>query len=193
MEPAMLGKIMEKVKSAMGVEWHKTVAEYSPSHNGKIERFVGTLKGALRKLSERDHRKWVEMIKFVKFAYNTRIHSVTKMTPFELQFGVKANSFDDYTQVEGEIEEDSIIKRAEQIRNLIETSEQFVREVELQQEKQMDKQNKRTKRIQRTFLKNGTTVYRKNDGIITALALRWLGPYTIFDHDKRGNYRLKDT
>jgi hypothetical protein len=118
---------------------------------------------------------------------------VTKMTPFELQFGVKANSFDDYTQVEGEIEEDSIIKRAEQIRNLIETREQVVREVELQQEKQMDKQNKRTKRIQRTFLKNGTTVYRKNDGIITALALRWLGPYTIFDHDERGNYRLKDT
>lgn len=154
MEPAMLGKIMEKVKSAMGVEWHKTVAAYSPSHNGKIERFVGTLKGALRKLSERDHRKWVEMIKFVKFAYNTRIHSVTKMTPFELQFGVKANSFDDYTQVEGEIEEDSIIKRAEQIRDLIETREQVVREVELQQEKQMDKQNKRTKRIQRTFLKN---------------------------------------
>ena len=192
MEPALLGKVMDRVKKAMGVEWHKTVASYSPSHNGKIEKFVGTLKNALRKLVEKDHRKWVDMLKFVKLAYNTRIHSVTKMSPYELQFGVEANTFDDYSQVEGEIDEDAIIKRAEQIRRLTEVRVEVVKEVEIQQEKQMEKQNKRTKRIKRTFLKNGTVVYRRNDGIITALALRWIGPYTIFDHDERGNYLLKD-
>ena len=192
MEPGLFGRVMEKIKTAMGVEWSKTVAAYSPSHNGKIEKFVGTLKNALRKLAERDHRKWVEMLKFVKLAYNTRVHSVTKMTPFELHFGVKANTFDDYSQCDGEIDEQAILKRADQIRKLVEIREKVVAEVELQQEKQMDKQNKRTKRIERTFLENGTTVYRRNDGIITALALRWIGPYKIFDHDERGNYRLED-
>ncbi len=68
----------------------------------------------------------------------------------------------------------------------------MVKEIE-QQDKQKDKQNKRTKIIQRTFLENGTTVYKKYDGIITALALRWIGPYKVYDHDEKGNYRLKDT
>ena len=130
------------------------IRQWRLTHNGKIEKFVGTLKGALRKLAERDHRRWVEMIKFVKLAYNTRIHSVTKVTPFELQFGVKANTFDDYTRSEGEIDEDAIIRRAEQIRSLLEVREKVDKEVEVQQDKQMDKQNKRTKRIQRTFLEN---------------------------------------
>ena len=118
---------MEKVKTALGVEWHKTVAAYSPSHNGKIEKFVGTLKNALRELAERDHRKWVDMLKFVKLAYNTRIHSITKMSPYELQFGIKPNAFDDYSQCEGEIDEDAILKRADQIRKLVETREKVVR------------------------------------------------------------------
>ena len=183
---------MEKIKTAMGIEWSKTFAAYSPAHNGKIERFVGTLKNALRKLAERDHRKWVDMLKFVKLAYNTRVHSATKMTPYELQFGVKANTFDDYSQCNGEIDEVAILKRADQIRQLVETREKVVTEVELLQENQMEKQNKRTKRIERTFLENGTTVNRRNYGIITALALRLIGPYKIFDHDERGNYRLVD-
>ncbi|RNA01901.1 hypothetical protein BpHYR1_003807, partial [Brachionus plicatilis] len=31
----------------------------------------------------------------------------------------------------------------------------------------------------------------RNDGIISKLAPRWLGPYKIFDHDERGNYFLQ--
>jgi hypothetical protein len=60
------------------------------------------------------------------------------------------------------------------------------------QEKQKDKQNLRTKRILRTYLEIGTTVFRKNDGIITKLEPRWIGPYKIFDHDDRGSYSLID-
>ena len=85
------------------------------------------------------------------------------------------------------------MKRADQIRKLVETREKVLKEIELQQDKQKDKQNKRTKRIQRTFLENKTTVYRKNDGKITGLALRWIGPYKVYDHDEKGNYRLTDS
>lgn len=52
--------------------------------------------------------------------------------------------------------------------------------------------NSKNKRIERKFLNNGTIVYRRNDGIISKLAPRWLGPYKIFDHDERGNYFLQD-
>ncbi len=67
-EPALLSETMEKVKAAMGVEWHKTVSAYSPSHNGLIEKFVGTFGNAIRKLAEKDHTKWFEWIPFIKLA-----------------------------------------------------------------------------------------------------------------------------
>ncbi|RNA25454.1 hypothetical protein BpHYR1_034492 [Brachionus plicatilis] len=34
--------------------------------------------------------------------------------------------------------------------------------------------------------------HKRNDGIISKLAPRWLGPYKIFDHDERGNYFRQD-
>ena len=52
--------------------------------------------------------------------------------------------------------------------------------------------NDRHKRINRTFLPNGTKVYIKNEGILTKLKPRRIGPYFIFDHDEKGNYFLKD-
>ena len=185
--------MIEKVKSALGVDWHKTVAAYSPSHNGKIEKFVDTLKTALRKLSERDHLKWADMIPFVKLAYNTRVHSVTKMSPFEVMFGIKANSFDNYEDIEGEIDSETLLKRVNQIAELVKLRNKVVENINEKQQKQLEVQNKRTKRMKRTFLEKGTVCYRKNDGILTALAPRWIGPYTILDHDERGNYLLVDS
>ena len=82
---------------------------------------------------------------------------------------------------------------AKRLENLVNIRKQTVDNIIQAQEKQKDKQNKRTTRILRTFLPNGTVVYRKNDGMITKLAPRWIGPYTIFDHDERGNYVLLDS
>jgi hypothetical protein len=77
-EPGLIGKTIERIKNSMGVEWHKTVASFSPSHNGMIERFVQTFGLAIRKLSEKDKTKWHEWIPFIDLAYNTRIHSITR-------------------------------------------------------------------------------------------------------------------
>jgi hypothetical protein len=184
---------MEKVKRAMGVEWHKTVAAYSPSHNGLIEKFAGTFGNAIRKLAEKDHTKWFEWIPFIKLAYNTRIHTTTKKTPYELTFGMKCNTFEDWSEYEGEDLTKALENRAVQNRNLIQERERVVETIKDAQEKQKDKQNKRTKRLIRTHLEKGTIVYRRNDGIINKLEPRWIGPYKIFDHDERGNYSLIDS
>ncbi len=65
--------------------------------------------------------------------------------------------------------------------------------IEIAQEVQKDNSNKNNKKILRTFSKNNTVVYRKNEGMITKLEPRWLGPYKIFDHDLRGNYLLTES
>jgi hypothetical protein len=184
---------LQKLKNIVGLEWHKTVAAYSPSHNGLIERFVGTFSTTIRKLSENNQTKWSDWLSFIELAYNTRVHSTTKLTPYECIFGVKCNHFEDWTEKEGENENEALKNRVFEIKNLEKIREKAIQNIEKQQEKQKDNQNKRTKRIRTEFLQNGTIVYRKNEGIISKLSPRWIGPYTVFDHDNRGNYFLKDS
>jgi hypothetical protein len=110
-----------------------------------------------------------------------------------LTYGIKCNTFEDWSEYEGEDLSVALENRAIQIRNLIEARENAIETIKEAQEKQKDKQNKRTKRIIRTHLEKGTIVYRKNDGIINKLEPRWIGPYKIFDYDERGNYSLIDS
>ena len=191
-EPALMSEVMEILKRSIGLEWHKVTASYSPSHNGQIERYVKTFGNALRKLAETNRNKWSDWIQFIDLAYNTRVHTTTKITPYECLFGVKCNTFDDWNAYEGESSEDALIRRSNQIKELIEKRKDVLDKLDISKDKQMTDQNVRTKRIQRTFLENGTVVYRKNEGIITKLEPRWIGPYKIFDHDERGNYSLID-
>ena len=91
------------------------------------------------------------------------------------------------------MEEESLIKRIVEIREKIEkTRRKTLSNIEAAQEKQTHLTKSKNKRIERKFLKNGTIVNRKNDGIVSKLAPRWLGPYKIFEHDERGNYSLQD-
>ncbi len=192
-EPAFISDIMNKLKEKLGVEWHKTIAAYNPSHNGLVEKFVHTFTRTLRKLTEKDQSRWDEWLPFIELAYNTRVHSTTKITPYEATFGVKCNGFEDWTNEPDRNESDQLAENAKRIERLVEIRKLAVDNIVEAQEKQKDKQNKRTTRIVRTFLERGTVVYRKNDGMITKLEPRWIGPYTIFDHDERGNYLLLDS
>ena len=168
MEPALMSEIMSELKAAMGVEWHKTTAAYSPQHNGQLERYMQTIGIALRKLAELNNEDWEKWPKFIDYAYNTRVNTVTKMTPYEALFGVKANTFSDWNSFKKEENcEEELIKRGAEIRDILEKREHLVKVVDEAQEKQKDIQNARTSKILRTFLPNDTVVYRKNDGILS--------------------------
>ncbi|MCA9761179.1 MAG: hypothetical protein KC463_06680, partial [Streptococcus sp.] len=191
-EASLISEAMTKLKSAMGVEWHKTVASFSPAHNGLVERLVQTFGNAIRKLAETNRNKWAQWLPFIDFAYNTRVHSTSKITPYECMFGIRCNNFDDWTQSQNESLETALTNRTNQIKQMEETRSKTRDKIEEAQEKQKEKQNARTKRIMKTFLEKDTVVYRKNDGIINKLEPRWLGPFKVFDHDERGNYSLVD-
>ena len=191
-EPGLIAESIDQMKRQMGIEWHKTVAAYSPAHNGQIEKYVDTFSSAMRKLAEKNHKNWTERIPFIELAYKTRIHSSTKLTPYECMFGVKCNYFEDWSEESNELSL-QLSQRAIQIKNLAEiTRPKVINNIENAQEKQRELTNKRNKKILRTYLQNGTVVFRKNDGIITKQEPRLIGPYTIFDHDEHGNYFLQD-
>ncbi len=147
-ESALMSDILNKFKSAIGLKWHKTVVSYSPSH-GMIERFVGTFGNAMRKLSEDNRMNWRAWIPFIKLIWRTRVHSVTKMTPYETMYGIKCNHFESWTEHEGETVEQALAYRALQLQTLIKSRNELKLTIERAQEKQKDKQNLRTKRILR--------------------------------------------
>ncbi|KAH9648045.1 Integrase catalytic domain-containing protein [Citrus sinensis] len=56
--------------------------------DGQIEVVNRTLEQYLRCFAGDQPRKWVEWIPWAEFSYNTSIHSATKMTPFEVVYGI---------------------------------------------------------------------------------------------------------
>ena len=115
-EAALVSEAMTKLKLAMGVDWHKTIA--SPAHNDLVERLVQTFGNAIRKLAETNRNKWSQWLPFIDFAYNTRIHSTSKITPYECMFGIKCNSFDDWSQYQNESLEMALVNRTKQINQM---------------------------------------------------------------------------
>lgn len=80
----------ELVKEFLGMQKIK-IHFTTPGHhesNSPVERFHSTLIEHLRILKEKDKTKPVtELIPYAIIAYNSSIHTITKMTPFELTFG----------------------------------------------------------------------------------------------------------
>lgn len=60
---------------------------YYPEGDGQVERFMRNMNDSLAILCDTNLGEWNHYIPGVQFAYNTSIHSVTKLTPFQLVFG----------------------------------------------------------------------------------------------------------
>jgi transposase InsO family protein len=87
-----VNQLVDQLLKNAGVE-HKTTSPFNPSVNGLCENFNGTLVETLRKLSETNPLNWPDKLKFALMAYRSRIHSTTKISPFELMFGRPMNGF----------------------------------------------------------------------------------------------------
>ena len=62
---------------------------YNPQSN-LVERFHRVLGQMLRVLLERDDQSWVKLVGICVFAYNTKLHTSTGMTPYAALFGREA-------------------------------------------------------------------------------------------------------
>jgi hypothetical protein len=109
--------LVDSLLRRVGCE-HRITSAYNPRTNGQTERANQTICEALRKHTETEPNVWDKWLPFVCLAYNTRIHSVTGNTPFELLFGNKMNGFEDWTITNSNLSDIELIKKAEEIANL---------------------------------------------------------------------------
>ena len=78
--------VVENLVSSYGTRW-KTVAEYAPMSNGRVERMVGSIKRAIAKTIFNGHVNWVESIPDILFGYRRR-RLAGHPSPFQLMYGV---------------------------------------------------------------------------------------------------------
>ena len=60
---------------------------YQPECDGLSERFNRTLQAMLRCFVDDNQSNWDELLPYLSFAYNTSVHAVTNLTPYEILFG----------------------------------------------------------------------------------------------------------
>ena len=67
---------------------HKTrTSPYHPASNGQCERYNKTLIGMVSLHLNEDQTDWDRWVPMMLFAYNSKPHASTKLTPFQLQMG----------------------------------------------------------------------------------------------------------
>jgi hypothetical protein len=126
-------------------------------------------------------------------SYRTRVHSITGNTPFYLMFGREMLTFEDWSHEKDVNDILAIENRTIEIKNHFEQT--IPATVEILESKK-DKQNEIQNQVNNVLTKHidvGTTVYVKNEGLLSKLDQRFLGPFTIDSITKNGNYKLKNT
>ena len=73
----------------------------------------------MRKHAESNINNWPDYIMSVQLAYNSKVHSTTGYTPFELVFGRKMTEFTNWKNKLSIEESIALDKRAEEIKDLI--------------------------------------------------------------------------
>lgn len=186
-----LNEVVDEVIKAVGAE-HRITSAYHPRTNGQVERYNRVFVDTIRKYTTANNTEWHKWIPFVCLAYRSRVHSSTGFTPFELMFGRKMTTFEDWRQAEDGNEESSLVERAKEIKDLIEKDHVKAKEkVVKSQESQVKSQNKRS-RIEVERLPIGTKVYVGNREIGEKLRPKYEGPFTVVEHAGEGNYILEN-
>lgn len=171
--------MVETMFKLTGVD-HTVTASYNPRCNGLTERMNQTLINMLRKYCATNPTTWHYWLPFVMMCYRTRVHSVTKHTPFKLMFGREHNLFHNY-----DVE---ITDRLEQLRNLSEVIYPEVKlNIEHGQDHQKEVQNK-AHNILPEHLTVGTRVMVKNESLVPGkLDARYSNKCTVIGVDELDN------
>jgi transposase InsO family protein len=185
-----VNQVLEALVRLCGIE-HRTIAEYNPRADGKVERSVGTALVAIKKRLHGHQRNWSLFVDYAQLSINAKIASLTNSSPFALMFGRALNPMRDYTQDPPlEIDLDEWTAHQERISSLILPA--INEHVGTVKSKQMQRLDTIRRQLAPASLPAGSTVMLKNIYKRTKFDPEYLGPYTIERRARSGTYVLRD-
>jgi hypothetical protein len=147
---------------------------------------------SLRKHCEAHPSDWYKWLPYVLTSYRTRIHSTTEFSPFFLMFGREMNKFETWSADKDIDKLIALDKRTAEIQfHFDNTVPDTVKTIGNKQIEQTNIQNNANNVMDKP-LEIGTVVYLKNEGLLSKLAPRFKGPFTVVAQAKSNNYKLKD-
>ena len=184
--------LMKEVGRLLSVK-QLTTTPYHPSCNGLVERFNGTLKSMLRRVTEEKPRQWDRYIPALLFAYRDSVQESTGFSPFQLLYG---------RQVRGPLTilrelwtkeiDDNEIKTTYQyvvdLREKLESSCEIARE-ELEKNSKRYKTYADAKSKDRQF-KAGEDVLLLLPNNLNKLLMQWKGPFRVVEKINPFDYRV---
>ncbi|XP_025084054.1 uncharacterized protein LOC112558046 [Pomacea canaliculata] len=185
--------VMSEVNRLLSIH-HLTTTPYHPQCNGLVERFNGTLKTALKKLSDERPRDWDRYIPALLFAYREAPQSSLGFSPFELVYGrtvrgpmaVLRKLWTD-EQVQGEVK--TCYEYVTDLRQRLETISELARE-NLGEARTKQAQHYNKKAVVREF-GVGDRVLLLLPTAHNKLQVRWRGPYSVTKKLSGLNYQVK--
>jgi len=85
--PQFASALMKELNKLLGIETKLSTA-YHPQTDGQTERTNQELEQYLRIFINHRQTDWVDWLPIAEFAYNNKVHSSTKQTPFFLDTGI---------------------------------------------------------------------------------------------------------
>jgi len=84
--PQFVSNFMRELNRLLGIKTSPSTA-YHPQSDGQTERINQDLETFLRMFVNQRQDDWVDWLPIAEFAYNNRIHSATRQTPFMMEYG----------------------------------------------------------------------------------------------------------
>ena len=170
-----------------------TTTPYHPSCNGLVERFNGTLKTMLRRVSEEQPKMWDRFIPSLLFAYRESVQESTGFSPFQLLYGRQVRGpLSILKQIWTKEIEDDEVKTAYQyvvdLRERLEDTCEIVREA-LEISSTTYKRYADAKSKDRQF-KVGDKVLLLLPNNMNKLLMQWKGSFEVIDKMNPYDYKV---
>jgi len=78
--------MMKELNNLLGIQTKLSTAYY-PQTDGQTERVNQELEQYLRVFIDHRQEQWPDWLRTVEFAYNNKVHVVTKVSPFKVNYG----------------------------------------------------------------------------------------------------------
>ncbi|CAF1483144.1 unnamed protein product [Rotaria sordida] len=179
--------LLHAITSTMNIA-HAFSVPYHPQTNGQVERFNATFQAQLAKYSEPERTDWDFYLPSIVYAYNTSVHSTTKLTPYELAFARHPKSpFDSVSPTINLPPAHIFYPYLQRIRRVLTTN---ARTNILRHQSRSQQQYNKNRR--NPCYSVGDHVYVQVSTGRAKLDARWIGPCTVIQTAGQQRYLVRD-